>query len=315
MQQELASTNNSFTGRMTRFLSLLVLSVLLSNIVLPTVVLAVDAADSPASDGSASVTANEVASTLGDVPGILGSSDQVATQADADSAATTTVAGTAIDIPKDPEQGVTFGAVNGPKLDVELPNADAANDGEQVAPGVVAYPSGDGSANAVQANEDGSVRMMIIIDTPSAPTEYDYKVNVPNGGSVQIIEDGGAAVLDSAGQLISMVGAPWAKDANGTPVNTWFTTDGQTLTQHVQHNVPGVVYPVTADPIWFAVSAAVFWWAVQRCGAGGMIGAVFEYVGGSRSARAIAAAGAAGCIASFVGGWGILKNLVRIVRW
>ncbi len=43
---------------------------------------------------------------------------------------------------------------------------------------------------------------------------------------------------------------PWAKDAEGKELKTWFTTDGLTLTQHVEHNVKGVVYPVTADPWW-----------------------------------------------------------------
>jgi len=34
-------------------------------------------------------------------------------------------------------------------------------------------------------------------------------------------------------------------------VKTYFTTDAATLTQHVEHNVEGVVYPVTADPYWY----------------------------------------------------------------
>lgn len=162
--------------------------------------------------------------------------------------------------------------------------------------------------------ENGAVRMLTIIDTPTAPTSYSYAVTVPGGGHIELDQDGGAVVLDKSNAIISIIGAPWAKDAVGKTIQTYFTTDGSSLTQHVAHNVPGVVYPVTADPIWFVVSGAVFWWAVNRCGAGGIIGAVFEYVGGSRSPKAMAAAGTAGCIASFIGGWGILKNMVRIIR-
>lgn len=269
----------------------------------------------PNTDSNDSVSTAEVGQALQSVPGVLSSSDQISTKTDVDSAIVASVGGNTIDVPKAPEEGVTFGATNGPKLDIALPNADEAGAAKKVAPGVVAYDSGNGSANAVQANEDGSVRMLTIIDNPEAPTTYEYKVVVPNGGNVALAADGGAVVNDSQGEAITSVGAPWAKDAAGVAVTTWFTTDGASLTQHVAHNVPGVVYPVTADPVWFVVSGAVFWWAVHRCGAGGIIGAVFEYVGGSRSKRALAAAGAAGCIASFIGGWGILKNMVRVIRW
>jgi hypothetical protein len=199
------------------------------------------------------VSGSEVRQTLQQVPGVLESSDQTAVQADGDSAATASVNGTVVDVPKDAKQGVTFGAEAGPKLDIELPNAAQAAEGTQVAPGTVAYEANNGSTNAVQATEDGGVRMLTIIDNPNAPTVYDYKVSVPGGGAIQLTGQGGAVVLDTQGQVVSVVDAPWAKDAEGKAVQTWFTTDGQTLTQHVQHNVPGVVYPVVADPVMVLV--------------------------------------------------------------
>ena len=57
-------------------------------------------------------------------------------------------------------------------------------------------------------------------------------------------------VLDKHGKLIATIATPWATDATGKAITSYFTTDGQTLTQHIEHNVPGVVYPVTADPWW-----------------------------------------------------------------
>ena len=91
------------------------------------------------------------------------------------------------------------------------------------------------------------------------PTEYEYEVNLPNGGYIEVLEDGSAVVYNEKGELASMVSTPWAKDAEGKDVKTWFTTDGKTLTQHVKHDVVGIVYPVTADPVWHQWH----WWGFE----------------------------------------------------
>ncbi len=262
----------------------------------------------PNTDNSPNVSTSEVAEALSGIPAIAAASDTVKATSDADSAAQTTVAGTIVDIPKDASEGVTFGSEDGTKLDVELPNADAASDGKQIAPGIVAYAAGNGSANAVQATEEGGVRMLTVIDNPNAPTTYDYKVTVPNGGKVIVNEDGSALVVGLDGTVISAVSQPWAKDANDTPIKTYFTTDGQTLTQHVIHNVAGVVYPVTADPFW--LSLPVLYWVIQRCGGLGVLGAVGAYLSGSRSWWAMSGAAAVNCMGGFVGGTHRLKQLL-----
>lgn len=52
--------------------------------------------------------------------------------------------------------------------------------------------------------------------------------------------------------------APWAFDANGTPVPTHYEVQGSTLVQVVDHTGAGIAYPVVADPtfitgtnVWF----------------------------------------------------------------
>jgi hypothetical protein len=109
--------------------------------------------------------------------------------------------------------------------------------------------------------------MLTVIDNPNAPTEYEYGVTVPGGGHIELLNGGGAIVANANGELIASVASPWAKDANGTAIRTYFTTDGLTLTQHIDHSVAGVVYPVTADPAWFAVAAGIVGWAAARCAA------------------------------------------------
>lgn len=230
-----------------RLMAFTFLGAMLFSIVAP-VGIAAAQTDVAATNNDQTVSNTEVGQTLQSVSGVLASSDQVVTTSDADSAVTSTTAGSLVDVPKDASEGVTFGAESGPKLDIQLPSADQSGDAQKVAEGVVAYDAGNGSANAVQATEDGGVRMLAVIDNPDAPTAYDYKVTVPGGGKIELTVAGGAVILDAAGQVIAQVDTPWAKDANQAAVETWFTTDGKTLTQHVKHNVPGVVYPVTADP-------------------------------------------------------------------
>lgn len=124
-------------------------------------------ADDVATNHNNAVTASETQAALADTAGILGASDQVVAKTDADSAIVATNGGATVDVPKDPEHGVTFGAESGTKIEIDLPSAEAAGNAKAVAPGVVAYDSGNGSANAVQATEDGGVRMLTVIDNPT----------------------------------------------------------------------------------------------------------------------------------------------------
>ena len=240
------------------------------------------------------VTRSEVRDSLQETREILDSSDQVVSSQDKDSVAIARTNGSEVDIPKDAKKGVTFGAESGPKLDIELPNADQSSEGAQVASGVVAYEANNGSANAVQATEDGGVRMLTIIDNPDAPTTYDYKVTVPSGGHIELTLDGGAIVLDNTDQLLAVVATPWAKDADEKEVKTYFTTDGQALTQHVEHNASGVVYPVTADPSfswsWGGVTINFNRSETYYVVIGGA-GAIGGYVGGGLAGGVSAAGG------------------------
>ncbi len=217
----------------------------------------VSAADMPYTDHSSQVSSREVVDTLRHTSGILQAS-ATANMVDDRSVVTANTAEDTVDIPKDATQGVSVTPKDGPDMGISLPNADQAGSGQEVAPGVIAYSSSDGSANAVQANTDGSVRMLTVIDNAKASRTYDYKITVPDGGRVALTSDGGAVILDVGNNVLAHVNAPWAKDARGKAVKTWFTTDGVTLTQHVKHTVRGIAYPVIADPYfdwhWYGVN-------------------------------------------------------------
>jgi hypothetical protein len=114
--------------------------------------------------------------------------------------------------------------------------------------GTVAY-SGDNSTTAVQALGSG-VRILTVIESNSAPTEFVYAVGAPSG-RLSLQPDGGVWVLGADGSLLGGFMKPWAKDHNGADVPTRFDIRGNNLVQVVDHQSPSVVYPVVADPYMF----------------------------------------------------------------
>lgn len=98
----------------------------------------------------------------------------------------------------------------------------------------------------VLVNPDSSVRIASVLDGDESPTEIDYRYD---GLRLVQFDDGGVVGYDENGSLAVTVAIPWALDANGVAVKTWYTVDGSTLTQHVAHRAAGVAYPVVADPV------------------------------------------------------------------
>ncbi|AMM20766.1 hypothetical protein AX769_12225 [Frondihabitans sp. PAMC 28766] len=55
------------------------------------------------------------------------------------------------------------------------------------------------------------------------------------------------SVSDEGGDLEAGVEAPWAVDATGKALKTYYTVEGTRLVQHVQFT-PNTAFPVVADP-------------------------------------------------------------------
>lgn len=215
---------------------------------------AVGLAGSPvalADDGSSDthVSAAETLAALKDTSGVLAASDRVSARSDSDSAVMTSVLGSRVDVPRDAEDGVSVRRSDGTSFTVTPPQ-EGDTDGTRIASGVVAFPGEDGSSTAVQATENGGLRMLTVISDRGAPEDYTYDVDLPAGGSVKVNPDGTASLLDETGTAISVVQEPWAEDADGVAVPTYYTTDGRSLTQHIAHQGGNYALPIKADP-WF----------------------------------------------------------------
>lgn len=51
--------------------------------------------------------------------------------------------------------------------------------------------------------------------------------------------------------MSGLFNTPWAVDANGVPVRTWFELDGNDLTQQFDLADPAIAFPIVADPDYY----------------------------------------------------------------
>lgn len=109
--------------------------------------------------------------------------------------------------------------------------------------------------------DDASALFAIRIDDATAPRTYDFALDLPSDATAELLEGGAMAYLSSKGEYLGGVAEPWAKDAIGQEIPTWFTYADGVLTQHVDIDaVEDVVYPLVADPYlgkWLVESAYV----------------------------------------------------------
>jgi hypothetical protein len=95
-------------------------------------------------------------------------------------------------------------------------------------------------------------RTLIVIDNYDVDPLFAFDVDVPDGGWIEPDEESGATVVYNAdGSISSVFGLPWAFDANGQEVPTWYEVEGSTLLQYVDHLSADFTYPIVADPVWF----------------------------------------------------------------
>lgn len=160
------------------------------------------------------VTVGEAAAALADVAAVTGPSAPTVVTPDGFTAA---AAGSVVELPKDPTDGLSLTTADGASIEISLPGATNADDGVRQTSGEVVYADAlPDVAVAAQATPDGGVRALVVIDGPQAPTEFRFPMTVPAGASLVATGDSGAAVIGVDGTPIVQIAPPWAYDANGT---------------------------------------------------------------------------------------------------
>lgn len=95
----------------------------------------------------------------------------------------------------------------------------------------------------------GSALLAVRLDDANAPERFEFTLDVPLDAVVEIMDSGGVYVGTASNELLSVIAEPWARDAEGREIPTWFELDGHTLIQHINHAlVADITWPILADP-------------------------------------------------------------------
>jgi hypothetical protein len=150
----------------------------------------------------------------------------------------------------DVSNGFALQTDSGP-LQIKPVGVDAtASDAKVVNGDSVMFANTDSGADTVVRPTSVGIETFTQIRDADAPENYSWTVNLPGDQHLELLADGGAAVVDSAGTRVATVLAPWAKDATGKAVPASFSVDGDTLTMTIRHRGGDYAYPIVADPYW-----------------------------------------------------------------
>lgn len=121
---------------------------------------------------------------------------------------------------------------------MELPEEVKCRDGISTKSGTIVYDGDkEGVSVAVQGTEkkEGNireigVRSLITISNAKAPKEYTFNFSIPKDSKLvygkdfdkEEFKNGEIVIIEDKGFIISTIKAPWAKDANGKDLKTYY---------------------------------------------------------------------------------------------
>ncbi|MDZ7914315.1 MAG: hypothetical protein U5O16_21140 [Rhodococcus sp. (in: high G+C Gram-positive bacteria)] len=120
-----------------------------------------------------------------------------------------------------------------------------------IASPLIAYSPGGQSALRVFDPIADGYRFFFLIHDQTSSHESVIPVTVPPGGHMSVNPDGTVTVFDADGNPVSTIDAPWAYDANGTPIPTHYEIrDGQLVQVVDTAGIENILYPILADPLY-----------------------------------------------------------------
>ncbi|MCL1948461.1 MAG: hypothetical protein FWF59_01825 [Turicibacter sp.] len=169
-------------------------------------------------------------------------------------------------IPRDGESSISIDEINTENfIEMYLPSEFLESEGVITSEGTIVYTSPEEPpVTFAVPTLEGGFRTLFTIEDYSAPNEYRFDFVLPAGsymvyGQTVFGEDffiDEVDVFDQEGNLATVIEAPWAKDANGNPLNTWYEIDGHTLIQHIEFDY-STAFPIVADPTVWQISVCV----------------------------------------------------------
>lgn len=152
-----------------------------------------------------------------------------------------------IEVPKDSDSPVSIEDSNSKTL-ITMPTEEGASDAQVVADSVAGF-EGINYDSYASLKETGDIQFSTAIKNINAPSEYEYNFVLSEGEKFSKV-DKYIVVLDSKGEISAVIDEPWAKDAAGKTVPTFFDIRDNKLVQHVDHKSGEYAYPIIADPVY-----------------------------------------------------------------
>ncbi|MDQ3366214.1 MAG: hypothetical protein M3680_12375 [Myxococcota bacterium] len=110
------------------------------------------------------------------------------------------------------------------------------------------HPGASTAVSIGLAESEISIETYTVIHDGAAPESYRFSVDLGAGEVLQALSDDTVVLLDAAGEVDSMIEAPWAVDAAGQAVPLTLAVDGNALVMTAHHTSGAFAYPIVADP-------------------------------------------------------------------
>lgn len=146
---------------------------------------------------------------------------------------------------------------------IELPSDD---DTLEVIDDDIIMTEGEGFSIGTEIG-DSEIRNSFVIESEASPETYEVEFKLPQGTYLRYakdlegVEDGSIEVADNFGDVIMAIDLPYAYDAEGKALNTYYVLKNNKVTQVVKHKgMENIAYPIVADPSvkfgsWFKKSS------------------------------------------------------------
>jgi hypothetical protein len=138
-------------------------------------------------------------------------------------------------------QGITIGSGD---LQLRVNTGSGQQSALAYTNGRTVYGQTEKSTSTVVQDHAGATQILKVIDSASAPTQYAFHFDLADG--MRLLAGTQGVIIESHGDVVGYIDAPWAVDATGASVPTSYQVRGDTLIQTVAHK--GAAYPVVADP-------------------------------------------------------------------
>ena len=104
---------------------------------------------------------------------------------------------------------------------------------------------------------NGGLRHTYVMENKEAPNTFEVKYDADNISHLEFSKDeegktdGSILIYDKSGETLAALDIPWAKDANGNEVETYYQINENNTVKQVIKVTDEVVYPIVADPSTF----------------------------------------------------------------